>query len=138
MTGDLSLAAEKVVQLMHLLFDSQKQHREIGGTHASILSDGENILCAAEDIGRHNTIDKLAGMCLIQGIDPKKYILITTGRISSDMVQKAVRMGVPILISRTSPTSLSIDFAEYWGLTLVGYARGNRFTIYTHPERISA
>jgi FdhD protein len=122
--------------LVEQLFESQSLYRETGGVHTSALSDGERILLAAEDIGRHNTLDKIAGLCLREGIWPEKRILITTGRISSEMLQKAARMDVPILISRTSPSSLSIEMAERYGITLIGYARRHRFNVYSNPQRV--
>jgi FdhD protein len=118
------------------LFESQELYRETGGVHTSILSDGENTIIKAEDIGRHNTLDKIAGALLrLEPVLPHK-ILITTGRISSEMLQKAARLQVEILISRTSPSSLSIQLAERMGVTLIGYARRDRFNVYAHPERI--
>ena len=132
----LALPARQIGQLVDMLFESQELYRETGGVHTSALTDGERILLTAEDIGRHNTLDKIAGLCLMQNVHPKRRILITTGRISSEMLQKAVRFGASILISRTSPSSLSIELAEKWGVTLIGYARRNRFNLYAHPERI--
>lgn len=130
------LPASGISHLVEMLFDAQDLYRETGGVHTSALTDGERILISAEDIGRHNTLDKIAGMCLMQNVWPERRILITTGRISSEMLQKAVRLGAGILISRTSPSSLSIELAEKWGITLIGYARRNRFNLYAHPERI--
>ena len=130
------LPASGISHLVEMLFDAQDLYRETGGVHTSALTDGERILLSAEDIGRHNTLDKIAGMCLMQNIWPNRRILITTGRISSEMLQKAVRLGASILISRTSPSSLSIELAEKWGITLIGYARRNRFNLYAHGERI--
>ena len=132
----LALPASQIGQLVDMLFEAQELYRETGGVHTSALSDGEKIILSAEDIGRHNTLDKIAGLCLMQNIQPGRRILITTGRISSEMLQKAVRFGASILISRTSPSSLSIELAEKWGVTLIGYARRNRFNLYAHPERI--
>ena len=131
-----ALPAERIGHLVDLLFEVQELYRETGGVHTSALTDGEHILLSAEDIGRHNTLDKIAGLCLMQNIQPKRRILITTGRISSEMLQKAARFGAGVLISRTSPSSLSIELAEKWGITLIGYARRNRFNLYAHPERI--
>ena len=130
------LPASGIGHLVEMLFEAQDLYRETGGVHTSALTDGERILLSAEDIGRHNTLDKLAGMCLRQNVWPSRRILMTTGRISSEMLQKAVRLGAGILISRTSPSSLSIELAEKWGITLIGYARRNRFNLYAHPERI--
>jgi FdhD protein len=122
--------------LVDLLFESQELYRETGGVHTSMLSDGKGLILAAEDIGRHNTLDKIAGLCLIKNKWPDTRILITTGRISSEMLQKAARLQAPILISRTSPSSLSIEMAERYGITLIGYARRQRFNVYSNPQRI--
>lgn len=130
------LSAESVGSLITRLFESQQLYRESGGVHTSALSDGKELLVVTEDIGRHNTLDKLAGRCLMEGISPARKVILTTGRISSEMLQKAARMSVAILISRTSPSSLSIHLAQRLGVTLIGYARRNRFNIYANPQRI--
>src|SRR5512142_3154033 len=131
-----SISPEAVGRLVDMLFESQELYRETGGVHTSALSDGEKIVIVAEDIGRHNTLDKIAGLCLMRGIWPETRILITTGRISSEMLQKAARLEAPILISRTSPSSLSIEMAERYGITLIGYARRQRFNVYTNAQRV--
>ena len=127
---------EAVGKLVEMLFESQDLYRETGGVHTSALSDGERVLLSAEDIGRHNTLDKIAGLCLMKDIWPEQRILITTGRISSEMLQKAARLQVPILISRTSPSSLSIEMAGRYGITLIGYARRHRFNVYSNGQRV--
>jgi len=134
--NSLKLSPEAIGQLVELLFESQSLYRETGGVHTSALSDGEKVLLSAEDIGRHNTLDKIAGLCLMNKVNSADRILITTGRISSEMLQKAARLQVPILISRTSPSSLSIEMAERYGITLIGYARKHRFNVYSGGERV--
>ena len=132
----LTVQPEAVGKLVEMLFESQALYRETGGVHTSAMSDGEKILLSAEDIGRHNTLDKIAGLCLMNNVWPENRILITTGRISSEMLQKAARLQVPILISRTSPSSLSIEMAERYGITLIGYARKHRFNVYSNGGRV--
>lgn len=108
------------------------------GVHAAGLLDpgkGE-LLVMVEDVGRHNTIDKLTGCCLKQGIETRGKVLLVTGRTSSEMLRKAAVMGCPITASRTSPTSLSVEMARAWNITLVGYVRSGELRVYSHPERI--
>jgi FdhD protein len=132
----LEVQPEAVMELVENLIHSQELYRDTGGVHTSALCDGERIVFAADDIGRHNTLDKIAGLCLMKNIWPRNRILITTGRISSEMLQKAARLEAPILISRTSPSSLSIEMAQRYGITLIGYARKHRFNVYSHAERV--
>ncbi len=133
---EFNLSPGQVNRLVGMLFASQELYRETGGVHTSALSDGKNVILSAEDIGRHNTLDKIAGLCLMKDTWPDRRILITTGRISSEMLQKGVRMGAKVLASRTSPSSLSIELAKAWGITLIGYARRNSFNLYADSERI--
>lgn len=132
----LTVTSEGIRLLIGQLFESQDLYRSAGGVHTSALSDGKEIVVVAEDIGRHNTLDKIAGLCLMQEIELKKRMLLTTGRISSEMIQKAARMGASVVVSRTSPSSLSIQLAKKWGITLIGYARRTSFRVYAHPERV--
>ena len=134
--SDVTISPE---QLSTLLIEMQRRgtlYARSRGVHTSALSDGEHIVVLAEDVGRHNTIDKLRGACLIEGIDPHGMILLCTGRISSEMINKAARMGCPIVASRTSPTSLSVQLAHEWNITLAGYVRRDSMNVYAHPERL--
>jgi FdhD protein len=134
---EVNLPAEQIGELAQQLFACQDLYRQVGGVHTSALSDGQNVLVSAEDIGRHNTLDKIAGKCLLERITPAQRVLLTTGRISSEMLQKAARIKASIIISRTSPSSLSVELAQALGITLIGYAHRDRFGVYAHPERIS-
>jgi FdhD protein len=131
-----TLPPEAVSHMVEMLIQSQELYRETGGVHTSVLGDGEKIVFVGEDIGRHNTLDKIAGLCLMNHVWPETRILLTTGRISSEMLQKAARLKAPILISRTSPSSLSIEMAERYGITLIGYARRDRFNVYSNAQRV--
>jgi len=128
--------AQQISRLVGRLFEAQELYRQTGGVHSSAISDGSRLYLVAEDVGRHNTLDKLAGRLLLEDLNPQPRLIITTGRISSDMLQKAVRIRTAVIVSRTAPTSLSIELAKKWQVTLIGYARRDRFSIYTHPERI--
>jgi FdhD protein len=134
--GQPRLEPQEVGLLIDLLLESQELYRETGGVHTSMLTDGRRVVMTAEDIGRHNTLDKIAGLCMQQNAWPETRILITTGRISSEMLQKAARLQAPIIMSRTSPSSLSIEMAQRYGITLIGYARRQRFNVYSNPQRV--
>lgn len=133
---NILLSPEQIPSLLAMLDNDQTLYRQTGGVHTSVLSDGKKRILAAEDIGRHNTLDKLAGQMLLNGTQPNASVILTTGRISSEMMQKAIRLGVSVVISRTSPSSISIELAEKQGITLIGYAKRHRFNVYTHPERM--
>ena len=108
------------------------------GVHTSGLYDPEKdqLLVVVEDVGRHNTIDKIRGASVLEGIPARGKVLLTTGRISSEMLRKSALIGCPVVASRTSPTSLAVEIARAWNLTLVGYARHGRLRVYSSPERL--
>ncbi len=138
LTSSLAVTPTQISKLMRDLQKNAEAYHTAGGIHASALSDGERLLVVAEDVGRHNTLDKIRGECLYHHMPTKDRIILTTGRISSEMVDKAVRMEVPVVVSRTSPTDLAIRLAESWGMTVIGYVRGKKMNLYTHPERITS
>ena len=111
-------------------------YRISGGIHTSALCENEDILVMAEDIGRHNTLDKIVGECLFRKLSAKNKIMVTSGRLSSEMVRKAARMEIPVVASLTSPTERAIVVGKEAGITLTGYARGKRLSVYSHPERL--
>jgi FdhD protein len=108
-----------------------------GGTHCSILfSQRGDRLIAAEDIGRHNAVDKAIGGGLKKGVDFAACWLAVSGRLPADMVLKPLLMGIPLIASVSAPTSEGIELGKRAGLTVVGFARGNRLNCYCHPGRI--
>jgi FdhD protein len=111
-------------------------YKATGGVHSAALADGQRILVFTEDIGRHNAVDKVIGYALLEDIPFPGKIMLASGRLSSEIVLKCGRSSIPVIISRAAPTSLSIDIAESSGLTLIGFARGDRMNIYAGKQRI--
>ena len=132
-----SIDPDRLGELIVRLQNQDSLYARARGVHTSALSDGKDLVVLAEDIGRHNTLDRLRGECLLRGIDPSGMILLSTGRISSEMIYKAALMGCPIVASRTSPTSLSVALARAWKITLCGYVRRSRMNVYACPERLT-
>ena len=127
---------DEILRLTQEMTLKAELYRLTGGIHAAALCDTHHIISFSEDIGRHNTIDKVIGDCLIRKIPTEGKIILTTGRISSEMLLKALRAKTPILCSRTSPTELAVQLGDKLKITISGYVRANRINVYTHPERI--
>lgn len=134
--SDLAATPKEVLSLMEQLHKQMELYRLSGGVHTSALSDTGNLLVVAEDIGRHNTLNKVQGECLLRGISTRDRLLLITGRISSEMLLKAARMQVPIVVSRHAPTKNAILLARDLDITLVGQARNSHLAVFTHPERL--
>ena len=124
--------------LIRALYLEAQSYRESRGIHAAALAGEGKLFIVTEDVGRHNAIDKVCGEAMLRGIPTTGKILLATGRISSEMLRKAAHMGTPVVVSRTSATTLSIELAKRLGLTLIGYVRGDNFYVYSHPERLVA
>lgn len=133
---ELTLEPDRLVGLLNQLHHPGSLHARTRGVHAAGLADRDGLLAQVEDVGRHNTIDKLVGTCLLGGIETRGRILLATGRVSSEMLRKGARMGCPIIASRNSPTSMSVAMAAAWNITLVGYVRRESMRVYAHPERL--
>ncbi len=136
--SDLCLTPLQVAGLMEEFSRVSPLYRRAGGVHGAALADGEQLLCMAEDVGRNNALDKVTGLCMWQGLHICDHVLLITGRVSSEMLHKVARMGVPIVVSRKSPTSLSVRLAQACSITLIGYTRRRSFRVYTGVERVVA
>ena len=121
-------------RMQELESKSQGFHRT-GGIHSCALGY-ENIICMAEDIGRHNTVDKVIGTLIMNNKKAHDQTLLLSGRISTEITIKAVRAQIPVVVSRSAPTDLALNLANDLNLTVIGFAREEGFNIYTHPERI--
>ncbi|MDI6776920.1 MAG: formate dehydrogenase accessory sulfurtransferase FdhD [Syntrophales bacterium] len=125
------ITPEKVLSLMESLLETSYLHNITHGTHCSALANGNGILVLREDIGRHNTIDMIGGYTLLEGIDCSDKIILTTGRVSSEIVNKVGKLGAPVIISHSAPTSQAIHLLKEAGITLIGYVRGGKMNIYS-------
>lgn len=135
-SSQLKVQAETVLKLTAALQDRSRLFQRTGGVHNAALAQGEEIIIFQEDIGRHNTLDKIHGQCFLEEIPREDKIIIFSGRVSSEILLKTARMRVPILVSRSAPTDLALKLADELQITVLGFVRGERLSIYAHQERI--
>jgi FdhD protein len=126
----LRVRPAELMARMKDLFDAGVHYRRSRGIHGAALADHERLLLVAEDVGRHNAVDKIKGEALLRGIPTEERLLLSTGRVSSEMLLKAARMGVPVVASRTSPTEMAVALAEQLGITVCGYVRPDSLNVY--------
>jgi len=131
----LSVTPELISRMTKKALESEL-HQITGGIHVVALAGAEEIITVSEDIGRHNALDRVIGYALRQKIDLSQTFVIVSGRISSEMVRKCLVANIPVIVSRGATTTLAVDIAEKNGLTIVGFARGSKMNVYTHPLRI--
>lgn len=133
----LKITTSQCLALMSKLMEASAEFERTGGVHNAALATPEELLMVRKDIGRHNTLDKLFGAMLRNNISPKDKLIVFSGRVSSEVLLKVSKMGIGIIISKSALTDLAVELALDLGITIIGFARNNRMTIYTHPERIS-
>ena len=131
------MSAGWISEAMENLTGSSELFRTTGGVHTASISNGTEIVFMADDIGRHNCVDKVIGWELLNKmIVPARRVILSSGRICAAIVSKAVRGHVPFLISHSAPTIGAVQLAREYGITLIGFVRGKSFNIYSHEERI--
>ncbi len=131
--------ASTLCALPDRLREAQNLFSRTGGIHAAgLFTTNGDLLCAREDIGRHNAVDKVVGWAFLERLLPlASSVLVVSGRAGYEICQKAVAAGIPFVAAVGAPSSLAVDLAERFGMTVVGFLRGERFVVYTHPERVS-
>ncbi|PGY07992.1 formate dehydrogenase family accessory protein FdhD [Bacillus sp. AFS031507] len=132
----LTLTPNKCISLMKALQQEAATFKRTGGVHNAALCDQNGMLVMRMDIGRHNALDKLYGFCVKDSIPTNDKILVFSGRISSEILIKASKMGCSVVLSKAAPTELALEMANKLGITTVGFIRNQSFNIYTHDWRI--
>jgi FdhD protein len=139
LADDFEVDAATIVALPERLRARQNVFASTGGLHAAAAFDRSGTLLAVrEDVGRHNALDKLVGWALLERRSLAETVVLVSGRSSYEIVQKALAARIPIVCAVSAPSSLAVDLANEFGVTLVGFLRGSRFNIYAHPRRIRA
>ncbi|MUK87708.1 formate dehydrogenase accessory sulfurtransferase FdhD [Ornithinibacillus sp. L9] len=135
-TSNLTLSVQQCYALMQQLQDGSDQFKRTGGVHNAGLATIHELLQVRTDIGRHNALDKIYGHILHNHISVKDKLIVFSGRISSEVLLKISKIGAGILLSKSAPTDLALKLAEDLGITVIGFARGDKMNVYTHPHRI--
>ena len=136
-SADLSVTTRDIFLLIKEFQAKSETYRTTGGVHSAALCSRSGIIVFNEDIGRHSAIDKVLGECLLRGISTKDRIMITSGRLTSEIVLKIARGRIPLVASKSAATDLGIRLARNLGITLIGFARGSRMNVYSNSWRIN-
>jgi len=132
----LEVLAPEVFALMVGFVKRSKVFKATGGVHSAALCDAKSIIIFSEDIGRHNAIDKIFGECILKDMPMDDRIILTSGRVSSEILLKVAKRNIPILISKSAPTNLGVKLAADLGITLIGFVRGKSMNVYTNGWRV--
>ncbi|MFC1949985.1 formate dehydrogenase accessory sulfurtransferase FdhD [Chloroflexota bacterium] len=134
----IKISASQALSLMRDFQHRSQVYRATGGVHSAALCENSDILVFDEDIGRHNAIDKIFGKCVLEGIPTDDRIVVSSGRISSEILLKVAKRNIPVLISKAAPTDTGVKLADDLGITVLGFVRGKRLNIYANDWRIVA
>lgn len=134
--SEAEFSAESILSIMREFNSRSETFRETGGVHSCALCGEDGVELFSEDIGRHNALDKVIGRAVLQDISLGGKFILTSGRLSSDIVLKAAAAGVPMIVSHSAPTDLAIEIAEASNISLLGFVRGNRMNVYCCSQRI--
>jgi FdhD protein len=140
--GDQKITSEIKITPMEITTLMEKFHKHspiftaTGGVHSVALCDNKNVIVFSDDIGRHNAMDRIFGECLMRNIPTGDHIVITSGRVSSEILNKVAIRGVPVIMSVSAPTDVAVELADRMGITLICFVRGNKMNVYTQDWRV--
>ncbi len=134
--SDIRITPGRILDRVEDMNRLSETYRRTHGVHNTVLADQDRVVLFRDDIGRHNAVDMIVGHVFLHGIPLRDKMLITTGRLTSEMLIKAAKVSIPVLVSRNTATSLAVELAVSLGVTLIGHARAGRFTVYNGQERI--
>lgn len=135
--SEFHVSMEEVKKIAIEMFSKAQMYKKYGGMHCAAVSDGNELLALCEDVGRHNAVDKVIGKAMLNNVDFKKSMILTTGRISTDMVLKAANVSCPFIASRSIPTTSALELAENLGITVIGRVVSSSPIVYMYEERIA-
>jgi len=134
--SDIRITPGRILDRLEDLNHLSEIYRRTHGVHNTALADSDKVILFRDDIGRHNAVDMVVGHVFLNRIPLEDKMLITTGRLTSELLIKAAKVNIPILVSRNTATSLAIELAASLGITLIGFARAGKFTVYSGEERL--
>jgi FdhD protein len=133
---EIKVSVDAILERYREFQKKSELFKATGGVHSAALCDEKEMIVFSEDIGRHNAVDKIIGYAFLENISMQGKLLLLSGRLSSEITQKAVKAGVPILVSRAAPTDMAVDIAKKANITLIGFLRGQHLNIYSNPVRV--
>ncbi len=136
--SDLRVTPRQVLERVEDLHRLSRTYRRTHGVHNTVLATPDHVVLFRDDIGRHNAVDMIVGHVFLNNVPLSDKILVTTGRLTSEMLIKAAKVNIPVVVSRNTATSLAVELANSLGITLIGYARAGKFTVYSGRDRIHA
>jgi FdhD protein len=134
--SDMRIAPSRILDRLEDLNHLSEMYRRTHGVHNTALADPDRVILFRDDIGRHNAVDMIVGYVFLNGIPLGDKMLITTGRLTSELLIKAAKVNIPVLVSRNTATSLAVELAISLGITLIGFARAGKFMVYSGEERL--
>ena len=134
--SDIRITPAQILDRIEDLSRMSETYRRTHGVHNTALADPDKVILFRDDIGRHNAVDMIVGHVFLHGIPLRDKMILTTGRLTSEMVLKAAKVNMPVVVSRNTATSLAVEVALSLGITLIGFARAGKFTAYSGQERI--